>query len=258
MARRKEACHYCGTGEGTREHMFGQWSRTIVARTFTNTGHIVRTVDDTGQVNARRGFFAGKLDPKEIFTRNVCEDCNGKWLSQNQNDVKPILTRLAQLDFRPLTRVEAQVLAMWVTNISMCFESATPELMVTTAAEKRYFRQKSVPPVSWEIYVVPYCGTKFASIGQHRKLDLVDHKTGKTWPGQANLFVFGNLAFYVSAMPNASRIELANLYGVDILWPYNRCTQFSRFHLADDNQLYVLWRLLFGTKDEQAGLTLVS
>ena len=139
MVRR--SCFFCGRTKGplTKEHVWPQWVSRLLLRRH-DADHFVhrRAVGDSIVDN-------WKSRDLDVTTRTVCSDCNGGWLSELENRVKSLASRLIVGDpvAFALAPESRSLLAAWAYKMAMLLEVSSSDTSVEffTPADRLRFRQ---------------------------------------------------------------------------------------------------------------------
>lgn len=125
MSGRK--CVWCGAQANSKEHVFPQWLRRMkgpAAFIAENGGfqepvpRIIARTDPDGRLIEYEATRGGEREPNlhEVVVKQVCIDCNTKWMSQLEsgpNGMEPLLRRMALGIETGLSTEEGRKLATW-------------------------------------------------------------------------------------------------------------------------------------------------
>jgi len=117
-------CMFCGKNGGNEEHIVGKWIlRDLdLYKTKTKIGFgLQRKTGEMDEIEAPQPLGSFKTD-------SVCETCNNTWMSQLENQVKPILTPLLQVPWpandKPLFQslfLHSAVITRWLIKTACTF-----------------------------------------------------------------------------------------------------------------------------------------
>lgn len=120
-------CTYCSIDgpnprqKITKEHLFGKWLK----RTFPPVATYYRETfsrperHEIGNEGAHVRIEIKKISPYDLQKAHVCEACNGGWMSELQNQAKPILVSLVTGEWPDLTDEQCHILARWCAMVSI-------------------------------------------------------------------------------------------------------------------------------------------
>ncbi len=115
-------CIFCQrSGNITYEHIWGDWTKSVVPRTSNKHTEARVTVLRTGEpdppdVRIRAG------DPLDASVPIACAECNNGWMSEIQNRAKPYLIPLFKGESCLLDYSAQSVIATWIAMASMTGE----------------------------------------------------------------------------------------------------------------------------------------
>lgn len=82
----------------------------------------------------------------DVIVRDICTTCNNGWMSQLEEQVKPILTPMLRDQPRTLTAPEQHLLATWATKTALTMQGANiGGERFTPAADYHWFHDRRVP-----------------------------------------------------------------------------------------------------------------
>lgn len=151
-------CAFCGLPKKmTSEHVWGEWTKGYVERTSNKHNHANVFVPRPGQpeppkVRIRAG------DHLDAQVHVVCSDCNSGWLSQIQNDAKPILIPLFEGGTITLDQTAQQLVATWVAMSTMTGEHLSQEQrrLAIPQSDRTWLMERRTPPPGWCIWIGRY------------------------------------------------------------------------------------------------------
>lgn len=163
MARPPGRCIFCNGFGLTKEHVFPDWMRTVFTRlpTDTHTFYDIDYVDlptiGTVPLPSRR-TGQGQVGSKKV--KVVCRACNNGWLSQLEQNAKPLLTEVLNGRQRTFSVADQKLLATWIVKTTMTAEFWRPKEIAIKQPEREEFRLKMEPSSRWQIWGALYIGTK--------------------------------------------------------------------------------------------------
>jgi hypothetical protein len=187
----------------SKEHLWPQWmgkgadvEPTQSTRTlgFSRTGENELTESPTVVVTKRGSVLTSKA-------REVCQSCNGGWMSRLETAVKPLLRRLSATSYplgvTTLSVDEAAIVALWSTKTSWVRELLDPGLRTPSPDMRRYAMDYQLPPSFTRVWVARYTGeSNFGATLAHLRVGHQD----EGWDSEAHrnvlmvLLTFGGLA----------------------------------------------------------------
>lgn len=152
MAR---ACVFCGDGPVTREHVFPQWLKKLPVPTeLLKLTLVPQPVERSRTVFDEDGRYVTVIDvlggrkplPTHVEVKVVCGGCNNGWMSDLEDEVIPILTKLALKKAHKLSADEQAVLARWHVKTALMYAfwdpAATP---FTPRVYRNFYQTREVP-----------------------------------------------------------------------------------------------------------------
>lgn len=154
-----ERCVFCQwEGKLSREHVWPKWIRSVVPE-GTRQGSIrrARVSAKTGEAHThlRHGLAASRR------IRVICRSrCNGGWMSDLEQQIRPILEPLILGDrSRPLSSADQALLGLWSLKTAMMLEYLhPPDIRAIPPSHYEYLYQRRQPPSNSRIWLVPYAG----------------------------------------------------------------------------------------------------
>lgn len=146
-------CIFCGQrGKKSKEHIWPVWMHEYLGKegdgnhvrestTFKNREHI------EGSKLERQGYlFSTKF-------RVVCRSCNNGWMSQLEEDTKPVLVKLMKGDKLKLQKADQRLLSRWIAMKVITGEHAEKGLHVTQKDDRLSLKEKGIIPEYFAIYI---------------------------------------------------------------------------------------------------------
>lgn len=106
---------FCGETRRTVEHLIPEWLSKLIAREFGNGDPIdvtYRFTDRSGDVTERS---YGSMRA-QVKVRQVCQRCNGGWMSRMESAAKPIMTPMVTGQRTRLELEQQVVLSHWAAK----------------------------------------------------------------------------------------------------------------------------------------------
>ena len=150
-------CFFCWQADRplTEEHVWPKWvSRLLFGR--YNSGHFrhLRSTGDSTTCNWPSPYL-------DVTTKKVCLDCNNRWLSSLENQVKPLASPLivgeGLVSFALAPESQA-LLAAWAYKMAMLVDVSNPDTSIEffTAADRLRFRQTTSAPRFVRVFLGRY------------------------------------------------------------------------------------------------------
>ncbi len=133
---------FCGRNDIkiTKEHVFPDWLNQLFDSSIKGINESV-TLD--GRVVYR---YESKLFSRTI--NDVCETCNSGWMSNLENEVKPILTKMLRSKNIVLDKVKQRRLATWAykTMLVMNYQNPPPpeQQIIPESAYSDFYETKTI------------------------------------------------------------------------------------------------------------------
>jgi hypothetical protein len=172
MPQRK--CIFCGEGgtpgnKMSEEHIWPEWMHPSLLP------HISSTNTTAGRFRMRLSgvITESKTRQGRIFTKRyklVCQNCNSRWMSGLETDVKPILLPLLEGDRFVLLRKNRRILSSWLALKLMLTECIDPSDAVLTQSEREAFRLKKEIPCIIKIWIGTHNAPNWYSEYSHQTL----------------------------------------------------------------------------------------
>jgi hypothetical protein len=200
--KKYDVCIYCpaaGRVKLTDEHMYGRWLLDIFPKSpLEKSWHLLRRPE-------RHEFFATvpqherayEVRGHPYFTTvlNVCEDCNGGWMSELQNQTKELVLRLACGEWPEFSKEESFILARWVAMVTINLESYSRQ-KATTQAQRDALKAGGMPD-GWRIGICRMAHALHAGMHDHRKMSPpIGIGDGNFLPIQSTFFCIENISFH--------------------------------------------------------------
>ena len=150
-------CFFCGQADRplTEEHVWPKWvSRLLFGR--YNSGHFRHLRSTGGSTTAN--WPSRHLD---VTTKTVCHDCNNRWLSSLESQIKPLASPLIVgegLDPLVIAPESQALLAAWAYKMAMLIDVSNPDTSMEffTPADRLRFRQTTSVPQFVRVFLGRY------------------------------------------------------------------------------------------------------
>jgi hypothetical protein len=110
------------------------------------------------------GVRAKNLRVRNQKVRRVCHACNGGWMNDLENNVKPILRPMLKGISRTLNKSEQAILATWVVKTAWMLEFLDSSIRRPVPADHyRYLKEHQEPPPSTDVFAFGYDGTRWGA-----------------------------------------------------------------------------------------------
>jgi hypothetical protein len=163
--RPQRQCIFCGCeGDLSKEHLWSSWMEGLFPKEATPEHYEVLSVRThkvvpvgTPKILSRQG---GAITKK---LRVVCQTCNNEWMSELEDQVKPILTPLILGQEIVLNPVMQRTLAEWISLKMMIAEHNVPaDVIVRQVDRDQFLRDRTIPPY-FRIWVISNRSEKWRS-----------------------------------------------------------------------------------------------
>lgn len=152
MARK---CIFCGEeGKLSKEHLWPDWLGKMYLRTGDEK-HTFGSQSSADKTLVRDGVYERPGHLFSLKIKVVCQTCNNGWMSQVENDTKPILLNLINGQKFKITKAEIEALAFWVALkvVTAEFAEKKESLYVTPFEERQEMMNKRKIPSFFNIFV---------------------------------------------------------------------------------------------------------
>jgi hypothetical protein len=181
-------CLFCDRNADSREHVWPSW--------------ILKNLMSGHQMSVR-GFIAdrtvGWVGPRpELKAKFVCSDCNGGWMSDLEEQNRPILGAMMRDIATPIDPLQQLNITSWVVKTSMVFEALASKKHrpFYTAQDREHLRDGSALPNRTSIWLARHAGEPdIGSVGMAAWKDKPTESEGLYV--YATTIVFGYLAIQI-------------------------------------------------------------
>lgn len=148
-------CIFCGSRKNiTREHVVPNWLRKVVPRlreTHVHSGLRTTSQGRTLFVQPLWTVKDGNLGNKKLFM--VCADCNGGWMRNLQDELKPILIPLIEGEWQDLNAESAGRISAWMAMTATVIALSIRDTLGVTRAERKFIYENHHAPDNWSIWI---------------------------------------------------------------------------------------------------------
>ncbi len=166
-------CVFCGGKPLTKEHIWPKWAR----RKLTSTAQepywkerLVGPLSHVPQVTATGGegrAYAEQHSAAPLYsmtTRSVCASCNGGWMSQLEEEARPILEAMLSRHGRTLHEDGQRILAAWAVKTALTFQQTlSPDRRLFPASDYSTLRESHEPSSMTRVWLSSYAGGQVSS-----------------------------------------------------------------------------------------------
>lgn len=150
----KNQCIFCNKNSTSAEHIFPRWlGRTLSYPTSSSTFNrsLTKSVSDR---------YKRRVIPKNtsnhasgLTTRKVCIECNNQWLSDIENTVQPIFTRIIHSEKTELKKEDQAVLAKWAYLLAIKWDLMEKAISGYQPIFYSNFYKNRTPPQNTRVWV---------------------------------------------------------------------------------------------------------
>lgn len=156
MPTSQPACIFCGHTPVTEEHPWPKWlkkamHRPNVPRSIYHAGNAVYSSTGQRGIRDRSRFQSGAISSHGLQV--VCAKCNNEWMSDLQNQAKPLLIPLIRGKVPILTKEHHSILTAWAIMFTMVIEFADLGTIATSQKERFDFAQAPRPLDNWMVWI---------------------------------------------------------------------------------------------------------
>ena len=153
-------CIFCGGGNLSKEHFWPEWASPLLPKYPINEHveqHLTHTEKTKLALPPKIKTSQGHVWTKKI--RVVCARCNNSWMSDLENDSKPILIKLIQSVPHTIPIDASRTLARWIALKIMVGEHNHPNDVVTSSEDRVKFKCAGDIPENFRIWIAK-CGVR--------------------------------------------------------------------------------------------------
>lgn len=150
-----KTCVFCGKeGSLSREHIWPDWLSKMYLRkgdekhTFGSRTHLDKDLVRDGTYERPGHLFS-------LRNRLVCQNCNNGWMSQVENEAKPIIVRMISGEKHKLSRDQLDILSFWIAMkaVTAEFIEKAESLEVTPPEERLSMMEARKIPSYFNIFI---------------------------------------------------------------------------------------------------------
>lgn len=191
------SCVFCRRDKypPSKEDIFAKW----IAREWPNNG-IFQIEASQDKIPYRTWGAKGNMG---FVMTKPCEDCNNGWMSEFENNAKPILTELIWGRKCTVTGSDQLHIAKWMVKTAMMFEfyrGRSPRFFQPRHRQSLY--QHRLVPHGTMVFIAHYSGGKDALLIDHDeliRLELAVNGTVYAGSGYSATFCIGQVALQIFA-----------------------------------------------------------
>jgi hypothetical protein len=149
-------CVFCGHGKATREHVWPDWISKMLVKRFGDKNPSW-TVEARGKKR--------RVKAPDVVVKHVCEACNSGWMSELEDQAKPVLVPMMMRDKATyLTPADQRLLSTWAMKTMLMADlfRDRAERGLPPSLYLRFFEDKCPPKHHAIIWTAAYGGEKFA------------------------------------------------------------------------------------------------
>lgn len=216
-------CIFCGETSTTKEHLFPQWMREYVPETSYPAKHeqfeVRREVDTGHQLYVtQKGKLERAGDRRSRSLRVVCGCCNNGWMSRLQVEAKPLLLLFLQGKWKPITKIDQEILARWAVMFTIVRERVsfeggvnnemTPSESAILQSDRDFMRvNNKIPTKNWCVSIGSFGPRPANCLSITRRFDLNKQTGINTFDCshfQSTVLAAGNLFMHIFSATNDS------------------------------------------------------
>lgn len=145
-----ERCPFCGSSDRvTEEHVWPKW----VSRALRQVSEEPFRITAGGRARSAQVFN---------ITAPVCHECNTRWLSTLENDVRPILAPMIVGESRKLWAEDQEKLAAWAAKTALMIDLSQKGKSMIPEGYFRELRLRRTALPSQVVYISAYGGSTWA------------------------------------------------------------------------------------------------
>lgn len=223
-------CLYCDETRLSSEHIYGKWLLKLFERPAYSTYQ--RTVI---RQEAEESLGAGRihaltandgLHPYHRQVLNVCEGCNGGWMSGIHRAAQPYITELAEGRDIAWSDDARHAISRWVAMICINLQSHTRPIF-TTELQLQQLKSGRVPE-GFLIHIRPMESAVDGGFHDHRPRKIMVECEGRHLFYVSTFFVVERISFHAVYGVNAGLLDLAlqfkaidpNIFNEVMIWPH--------------------------------------
>jgi hypothetical protein len=217
-------CIFCEQDrKRSREDVFPKWLHPLFP--LLGEAEYLRRLVTPSSDDEHRRPASGVFD---VIVRDICTTCNNGWMSQLEQQVKPILTPMLLDQQRTLTAPEQHTLATWATKTALTMQGANiGGERFTPAADYHWFHDHRAPLPNGHIWLCRYGGEGNWPLSVHQ-WGLTMRPPGAPVPqrsdpvnGYSVVYAIGPVVFWLwgHSLTGGPYIEAGSDDAHQLIWP---------------------------------------
>jgi hypothetical protein len=176
----------------SKEHAWPNWLLKLL-RTLSK-----QTVNIKAEIDGGRPWTNWHGPKGSIRVAGICKNCNGGWMSELEQEAKPILEPLIRNTESTLDSRQQLIIATWVVKTSMVFDiHRSPDNPFYQPVQTSHlFNNQTPPPSTFGLWIGRYYGENNA-FTDGKTLNGFDTKAGRPIKGHVQTMTFGPLVTQV-------------------------------------------------------------
>ncbi|WP_444898853.1 hypothetical protein ACJJIX_12790 [Microbulbifer sp. VAAC004] len=199
---KQKFCIFCGQSGMSKEHFWPSWIREHIKKD-NRKRYIHGSVQGAPKGNeSENNEYYRSGDVTTITFRTVCKSCNNGWMSNLEENLKPIILNSMGNCDQHLSESETLWLAKWITMKTMVSEHTKLDRHSTPESDLLSFGANRIIPKHFQIYVAKHNSPKIADysrtttrLGTAATIHLHLNKTSPNT--QAVSFYLGKLFIFI-------------------------------------------------------------
>lgn len=183
-------CIFCGGNYPlTKEHVFAMWLSLMLTPPPGKRYYLDWETD----IEKRPRRYPVTVD---LQVKQVCENCNGGWLSQIEQTVRRIIKRM-QEGATVLSQEEQLILATWATKTAITLQY-TKRVPAVPVRRRKWLYEHQTPPPDTGVWMATYTGDRaIRGISQELFINQAETEATAHPNGQLVTFIIGSVMFIV-------------------------------------------------------------
>jgi hypothetical protein len=267
MARASKYCIFCGGSPTTREHIWADWLAKYIPKTMKKHSSTTSILNPDRSIERTLRVWGG--DPRSRQLQIVCKHCNNGWMSELQQQAKPILIPLITgklKDSKPLLLdlKRQNILAAWSAMSVICSEYFYPGRAAISVTDRRWLFNTKTAPNDFRIWIGDFERREWKPHWGHHSLRVTEHGPER-WAiqedgtprsnTQTTTFVVGRLFIHAYSCPfpeilNADKIVGYVASKLVQIWPQRHSFLLWPTTPIGDREADQLAGSIFGRLDE--------
>ena len=165
-------CVFCGNAKLSNEHVWPRWLARAAPGPQQSLRVFRRRTEQAGGTQAQDEWPA---PPYTIKVRAVCRRCNHGWMSELEQEVRPLMEPMLHGQSRILDRDRQKLLALWAFKTATMLEFVYPQERAIQLSDAAWVYEHREPPPRAIVWIASYRGTARNSFYRH---DVMQPGTG--------------------------------------------------------------------------------